>query len=284
MLNKEYICLVAGLPEYSLESEAKGLDLDALLEEIFDELSRKDAQKVRLLYGYYDCENLAAAYAGRNYFNPLGRVPKETISAIVSGELSGEVDSMSIFSDEVAAVVMAYTSKSSSVNVSETSERFEKALFTAYYEACAKSKSALLRAWSEADCNLRNLTAAITARSMERSVDDVVVGEEGVVEQLTRSSAADFGLRGELSYIDAVISAVNDEPNLVEKERRIDMVRWGIIDELMEGEYFSVDFILGYLVKVNILARWRMLDPERGREMFNMIMKEFSGKDLINKQ
>ena len=54
------------------------------------------------------------------------------------------------------------------------------------------------------------MTAAVTARAAGRPVEEVTVGGGDVVEQLERSSAADFGLRGELPYIDAVIAAVND--------------------------------------------------------------------------
>lgn len=49
--------------------------------------------------------------------------------------------------------------------------------------------------------------------------------------RLKRSSAADFGLRGDVPYLEAVIAAVNDETNLVEKERKIDAIRWNQAEE-----------------------------------------------------
>ena len=54
---------------------------------------------------------------------------------------------------------------------------------------------------------LRNVAAVAVARTLDRAIDSVTVGGGDVVEQLHRSSAADFGLRGELAYIDAVIEA-----------------------------------------------------------------------------
>ena len=86
-----------------------------------------------------------------------------------------------------------------------------------------------------------------------------------MVEQLERSSAADFGLRGELPYIDAVIAAVNDEANLVEKEHKIDLIRWNEATELATFDYFDINTILSYLARVNIVARWTQLDAVRGR-------------------
>ena len=145
--------------------------------------------------------------------------------------------------------------------------------------------SRFLRAWSEFDRNLRNVTAAVTARAAGRPVEEVTVGGGDVVEQLERSSAADFGLRGELPYIDAVIAAVNDEANLVEKEHKIDLIRWNEAVELATFDYFDINSILSYLARVNIVARWTQLDAVRGREMFERLMAELDGKGLIeNKQ
>ncbi len=281
----DYIYLVAGLREYTLESEAKGLDVAALIDEVMEEFSPKDGDSLKLLYGYYDCENIASAYAGRSSHNPLGMLSRECVEAIIKGERCGDIEPIELLPTGVARVVESYTSKDRETShiADMTTERFDKALFGAYYAACAKSKSRFIQSWSEADRNLRSVAAAITARAAGRAIEDVVVGEGSVVDQLVRSSAIDFGLRGELSYIDSVISAVSDEPNMVEKEHKIDMVRWGIVEELVEGEYFSADFVLGYLAQVNIVARWKMLNPKRGAEMFSALMEGLSGKDLINK-
>lgn len=161
---------------------------------------------------------------------------------------------------------------------------FENALFAAYYRECGRSSCRFLREWSEFDRTLRNITAALAARAAQRPVDSVTVGGGDVVEQLQRSSSADFGLRGELPYIDAVIAAVNDETNMLEKERKIDMVRWETADEIAAFDYFNIGAVLSYLVKINIVARWSVLDPKRGREIFERLMAELDGKDLINKQ
>ncbi len=283
MFSREYICLVAGLQEYSLESDAKSLSISAILEELFDELSQSDAKLVEMLYGYYDCENLAAAKAGRRNFNPLGQLSSEQIDLILSG---GESEERVPLSQEVLDVVAAYNSNDGEQGGDgvDTSLSFERALFAAYYKACCGSKNRFLREWSEADRNLRNVSAAITARVAGRAIADVVVSDGDVVDQLLRSSAVDFGLRGELPYLDAVISAVADEPNILEKEHRIDLVRWSIAEELSEMEYFSLDFILSYLVRVNIVARWQRLDLEQGRKMFAKLVESLSGKELVNKK
>lgn len=277
MFATNYYTLVAGLREYALDADTKGFDAQAIAAEIFESLSERDARQVRLLDAYYDCENLAALRAGRSSFSPLGNFSRE--------ELAEELKAPLRLPAELARVVRAYDDpEGEDAETVDTAQSFEKSLFAAYYDLCERKGCRFLRAWSAFDRNLRNLTAALSARALGRPVEEVTVGGGDVVEQLQRSSAADFGLRGELGYIDAVIAAVGDETNLVEKERKVDLVRWNEALELSAFDYFDINAVLSYLVRVHIVARWSSLDPARGREMFERLLAELDGKELIEKQ
>lgn len=276
MFATNYYSLVAGLREYALDADTKGFDAGAIVGEILDGVTAEDARQVRLLYGYYDCENIASLRAGRSAHNPLGNFTRE--------ELEEELKAPRRLPAAVARVLRAYADpEGEDAEEVDTAQRFEAALFEAYYAACSRAGSRFLREWSEFDRNLRNVTAAVTARAAGRAIGEVTVGGGDVVEQLERSSAADFGLRGELPYIDGVIAAVNDEANLVEKEHKVDLIRWGEAVELATFDYFDIDAILSYLCRVNIVARWTQLDAARGREMFARLVAELDGKELINK-
>ena len=280
--NKNYYCLVAGLKEYTLDADTKGFDAKAIVEEILEELTSADAKVVRLLYGYYDCENLIAYRTARNTYNELGNIPAE--------ELGDELSEPKHLPSRMARVVKAYAlaaeeqaEENEYAKGLDMEKSFERLLLEAYYEECAHSSSHFLKAWAAFDRTLRNISAAVMARTMDVAIDTVTVGRGDVVEQLERSSAADFGLRGELPYIDAVIAAVNDETNMVEKEHKIDLIRWEQAVDLAARDYFDINAILSYLVRVNIVARWAKLDVKRGREMFERILAELDSKELINK-
>ena len=277
MFENNYYTLVAGLREYTLESDTKGFDAREIVNEILEELSSSDADAVRLLYGYYDCENIIALRAGRAAYNSLGNLSRE--------ELKEELEAPKRLPKAVANVIRRYADPESEENEGvDMSISFEKALWTAYYDGCNRSKCKFIREWAAFDCTLRNVAAAAVARAIDRQIDQVTVGGGEIVKQLQRSSAADFGLRGELSYLDAVIAAVNDEQNLVEKEHKIDLIRWEQAGELIPFDYFNINAILSYLTKINIVARWALLDPKRGREMLDRIMSELDSKELVNKQ
>lgn len=278
MFATDYYCLVAGLREYALDADTKGFDARAIVDEVIDGVSARDARQVRLLYGYYDCENLAALPAGRTACNPLGLLTRE--------ELEEELRNPARMPEAVARVIRAYADPEGEEALEiDTTQRFERALFGAYYTVCEAAESRFLREWSAFDRNLRNIAAAVSARAAGRAVEETVVGGGEVVEQLQRSSAADFGLRGELPYVDAVIAAVNEEANLVEKEHKLDLVRWREALELAVFDYFDIDALLSYLVRVNIVARWSRLDPARGRELFARLVEGLDARQLIeNKQ
>ena len=283
--NKNYYCLVAGLREYTLDADTKGFNAREIIDEILEELTGADARVVRLLYGYYDCENIIALRASREAYNPLGNLTRE--------QLEAELSEPKALPERMARVIKAYAIAEQAegepddeqwakgINLEQS---FERSLFEAYYEECAHSSSRFLREWASFDRTLRNISAVAVARATGRAASSVTVGKGEIVEQLQRSSAADFGLRGELQYIDAVIAAVNDEQNLVEKEHKIDLVRWEQAVDLAARDYFDINAIVSYLVRVNIVARWALLDPKRGREMLDRIMAELDGKELVNKQ
>ncbi len=277
MFEKNYYCLVAGLREYALDADAKGFDARSICEEILEELTEADAREVRLLYGYYDCENLIASYGGRSAHNPLGNLSAD--------EVRGALQDPGCLPRALAAVVRAYRNpEAEEAEELDMTRSFDKNLLEAYFRICAGAKSRFLREWSAFDRTLRNIAAAVAARAASREVEQVTVGGGDIVDQLHRSSAADFGLRGELPYVDAVIAAVNDEPNLLEKEHKIDLIRWNESLELTTEDYFNINAVLAYLVRLNIVARWTLLDKKRGREMFDRLLAELDAEELINKQ
>ena len=273
MFGSNYYALVAGFREYALDAETKGFDIAEILAEVEESLSAKDWKAVELLYTYYDCENLVACYNGSSAHNGLGRLSAEQVAS--------ELQNPQHLPSKLANVVRAYAdTESEYAEGIDTEAPFAISLFGAYYEMCAGSSSRFFKAWAEADRTLRNVISALVARDRQSQVALVTVGGGEVVEQLHRSSAADFGLRGELSYIDSLISAM-DEQNMLEKERKIDAIRWSVASELSTFDYFSVDAVLAYLVKVNLVARWSLLDAKVGKAMLDKLMAELDGKQYI---
>ncbi len=206
LFRKEYYCLVAGLKEYTLDSDRKGFDAPALIAEIKEDLSRRDRRTVELLYTYYDIENLIGLRAGREHFSRLGNLSRE--------ELQEELLAPSRLPASLGRVIAAFNAadkEGAGADVGEDADMeqsFERNLFAAYYAECARSSSQFLRRWSAFDRTLRNVAAAFAARRRGIPVAEVVVGTGDIESALARSSAADFGIKGEVAYVDQVMQGV----------------------------------------------------------------------------
>ena len=112
----------------------RGFDAKAIVGEILEGVDGADADAVRLLYGYYDCENIASLRAGRSAHNPLGNFTRE--------ELEEEVKTPRRLPAPVARVLRAFADpEGEDAEEVDTAGRFESALFGAYYEACSRSRS-----------------------------------------------------------------------------------------------------------------------------------------------
>ncbi len=273
---KNYYCLVAGLKEYFPDSDTKGFDAPSIIAEIKEGISGRDGKTVGFLYTWYDIENMIALRSGRGNFSALGNFSKE--------ELAEELAQPSRLPRYIAKIVESYnrTDEEDGLQDTEidTDLAMERNLFAAYYRECARSRSRFMRGWGEFDRTLRNISAAFAARRSGIPVADVLVGGGDVVQALGKSSAADFGLRGEIDYIDRIMAAITDNSNLMDKEYRVDAIRWEKAAELTEQNYFDIDHLLGYLVKVNIIHRWASLDRERGEQMLRKLIDELTNKHI----
>lgn len=276
MFAKNYYCLVAGLREYTLEADNKGFNAREVIDEISEELNKGDRHSLELFYGYYDIENIIGLKAGRSRFNPLGNFSRE--------ELEQQIAQPTTLPQYMSDVLRAYADpegeEAESIDVSLPIERN---LYAAYYKACAESGCRYVREWAAFDRTLRNVCAAYAARRKGQEVEGVVVGNDDITEALARSSASDFGLKGELDYLDEVMAAVADEQNIVEKERKIDRIRWSMSDTLAEKDYFNINTILSYLSKLNIVQRWFALDERVGRAMYDELIASLSGREVVSK-
>lgn len=276
MFERNYYSLVAGLKEYALEADNKGFDAREIIETIRCELSSGDRRTLELFYGSCDVANLIGLRSGKTNFSPLGNFSREELEQALEGKFR--------LPSYLADVVAAYADpEGEEAERMDMTRPFERNLYESYYRACAASKCRFLREWSDFDRTLRNVCAAYSARRSGVAPETVVVGHDDITDSLSRSSASDFGLKGELEYLDDVVAAVSDERNLLEKERKIDRIRWRMSDELAISNYFDMAAILSYLVKANLVERWFSLDEATGRRLYDKLLTTLSGSELIDR-
>lgn len=284
----EYYCLVAGLVDYGFDADRKSLNYTALMEEIMNTVTKKDRAKIELLMGYYDIQNIINVAAGKtDRYTSLGSVSLEDVKRVSSyltkAEAISEDDDKMELPQFIEIALKAILSREwAEENGVDTEQSLEQLLYKLYYEYIAKRDKGFVREWSETERNIRNITAAFKAKTLGVSPEKYLIGGGVVVENLTTNSAADFGLKAEIPYIDELISILSGD-NILKKERDIDMMKLSIIESMNTFNYFNINVILGYFLKVAMIERWLALDPKVGHDIFERIVKNLSTMDFTEK-
>lgn len=279
---REYYCLIAGLAEYSFDTDGRKLKVRELRDEIKAELSAQDLHSLELLYTYYDIENIINHINSSSLpFNQLGNLSLEEIAQEIDPKTDDQFDESdntpSRLPSSIRLIIDRYKGRIDPETLEEqepelSASEVERLLYRDFYLMCEQSRCQFLKEWFDTDRKIRNISTAYRARVLGLDYLPMLVGSGDVESMLITSQAADFGLRGgEFEYAEALLQVLETQ-DFVERERNMDTLRWSIVESLTEQEYFNIATLLAYLIKLNILYRWAALDKQVGQERFRSIV------------
>lgn len=75
----------------------------------------------------------------------------------------------------------------------------------------------------------------------------------------------------------AEIEKVLNGTDLLQREHGLDSLVWEKVSGLTTFDYFDIDAVLGFLVKLKIIDRWLRLDENEGRALFKRLVYEVRG-------
>lgn len=264
----EYHCLIAGLTEYSFSDKSLKIEFDELRSQIREELTPADAKELDLLYLYYDIQNLVNKINGSSLpFNNFGSLSQEQIEAeIEAAKLEEDEQFESMLPSSVRLSLDIYKGRNESVGdndepITITKDEIERRLYADYYGLGRASRSPFLKRWCETDRTIRAIITRRRAHELDIDPEPMMIGE--------LEDEREFEYYTELM-------AVLDTKDFVERETKMDALRWQIAEELAEYNYFDMSAILSYMVKINILCRWSSLDKAAGEKRFRAIVKSFT--------
>ena len=140
-----------------------------------------------------------------------------------------------------------------------------------FYIAAITHKDRFIREYFLFDLNVRNAKVKYLNRALGRPADkDVLIFGEDTPEVVLEAAAAEFEEA-------AALEAVFNIGDILARERGIDDLMWDKINGLTTFNYFDIEVILGFIAKLNIVARWFRLDEQTGREMFKKLVDEVRG-------
>lgn len=127
------------------------------------------------------------------------------------------------------------------------------------YLQARKSPNAFIRSYLEYDRQVRNCKVKYLNKALGRpeGLDLVILDEE---EQEFEDSAKVF--------------EILDTSDILQRERSLDDLMWEQINYICALQVFSLDVILAFCAKLQIVVRWLKLDPQRGAELFIELVNE----------
>ncbi|MFI3315783.1 MAG: DUF2764 family protein [Rikenellaceae bacterium] len=284
-----YHYIVSSLVDYSIENDAKDFDAESLCEYLKDELTKRDFSKLKELWWFCDLRNILEVRKGkRGIYGALSNLTEQQVEQIIKYYSSSESDESDLaelpqLPENIEKILLAFKDEAYATEFEiNTNLPIENTIWSAYYQMVLNSNNRFIREWSLFDLNIRNISAAYAIRELGGDVKKVVISDNDIVELIIQNETVpDFSLKNEFSQIDELMQILS-ESDILLKERNLDKLRIKIIDELITFDYFNLEAVLAYMVKISLLTRWSNLKPQYGKEVLEGITKQLTSKQIID--
>ena len=145
---------------------------------------------------------------------------------------------------------------------------------TLLYEQGLKSKNAFIREWYGFNQDMNNVMVAAICRKHGFEVKKMIVGNNEVAETLrAHTTQKDFGLNEVMDNYQPILALATID-NLMEREKQMDALRFEWLQDRTMFDVFSVEQVLAYYLKVNMLLRWSQLTVEEGEQVFRSMVAD----------
>lgn len=268
-MKKNYYCLVAGLPDWKPDDRKSPITWQQLRDEIDETLRGDDLRLSQLFYLPFDHANIVSKlYKTGATFDNRGKYTEAEIDQMTDS-LAVSLGDTPVAETYIADAIANYYAQ----EPRPTQQATAALLQLGWTDALTTSGNEFVARYAQFDTTLRNILIALQGRKYNREVADNIIGTDEIAESIRRSRAHDFGLKSEVDYIEQAIQIFNTT-DLVEREMKIDALKWTFIDETTFFDYFTVERIVAAILKLSMVERWAALDEQQGRERFAQIIAD----------
>ena len=271
-----YYCLMAGLPDITLENTKHEVSIPDLREELEAVLSDRDKKVLSYFFLKNDCVNLVRLLKDPHAeIDDHGNLSMEQYVDLINSarEMNFNVHRYPAFMSEFA--------RNFEYNKDKTGYFPEDDMLYKFYRyAIETCPNKMVRQWYKLNLDITNILTAFLARKNGWNVANYIQGEDEVTEMILTNNTKDFNLTAEYDYVADLVKMVECE-DPVEKERKMDAFKWVWLENETFFNIFSVEAIFAYLCKLEMLYRWKKLDVEEGREIFQQIIENLRGEARV---
>lgn len=265
---KNYYCLVAGMPDVALDDSKLSFHIADFKEEYMPQLTAKDRKLAELFYLQFDNKVLLQVLEQKEVSVPVqGLFSVETLEEEVRTTLHDEAGSV------LPEYMYRFITEYSQLKENTSGALPEDILTGYYYDYAGKARNAFVREWFSFNQNINNILIALTARRYGFQAAPFLVGGGELVRLLGSSAARDFGIGSDFEHLHELM-AISELTDPVEKERKIDLLKWNWLEEHTFFHYFSIEKLFAFLQKLSIIERWTAIDKERGGQVFRELIQK----------
>lgn len=270
-----YYCLVAGLPDISLDDGKLSYSVSDFKAELYPDLSAQDRKLIDLFYLKFDNTAILKLLKNKDaVIEDKGNFSAEELLQLIEAVREGDTPDK-----KYPSYLVNFVSQYLQLSQDEL-YRADDLLAALYYSYGMSSNNAFIASWFEFNLNLNNNLAALAARKYKLEVSSVIVGATSICEQLRTSNARDFGLNETLEYFEA-LQRIADIEELVEREKKVDMLKWKWLEDESFFHYFTIERIFVFLMQLEMIERWISLDKEKGNELFRKMIQDLKNEVQI---
>ena len=263
-----YYCLIAGLPDIQAEDTKTTISMLEFKNELLEQLSASDIELLKLIFAIYDNSNFLSFLNNKDTeLNPLGNLNSSDWGQLLA--LLQEVENS--YDKRLLPYIQKFYHTFGNEKVNVEGVLNVDYLSGLYYEYAMQSSNNFLRNWYEFNLNINNILSAFACRKHGFDQRTMVLGNNEVALAIKTSNARDFGLAGLFEQLDVVLR-IAEENDLLEREKKIDALKWAWLEENTFFNYFSIEKVLAYVLKIEMLERWKPLSVEKGTQIFRELL------------
>ncbi len=260
---------MAGLPDLSFEEQKKTISILDFCEQLEGHLHPADYEQIKLILLIYDNKNLISFLKhGETEYQFAGNYNAEIFMDQVE-RLSSIIPVIDLLPGYMVELTRTHYSNESSADPGN----YEKILAEGYYHYVMKTGTPFLKRVTEFDYNMKNLLATLQTGKYNLFQKEEIVGENSLADYLKGLGGKNIVPDSEFEFFNEIMGYAGNR-SFTEAERKYDMLRWKMIDDALFFNYFSNDWLLGYLLKLLIIKRWEVLSHDSGEQKLKQMIAD----------
>ncbi len=266
MFKRNYYCLVAGLPDIIIDGNNPGETSLEFKNELAEQLHAADYKLAKLLYLSYDNKNL---------LNQLLKQDKSFINIANYTEeyLEEQIKEATDIEDYMKEVILNFKDETSNNSNLDS----ENELQSLYYKHVLQVKNKFLKQWFKFEKDIKNILTAVNCHKYDYDTEQQLISvkhDNEIYETLIKNTPKVDLLADEVPFANKILQIAESEMDMSEKEKALDNIKWEFLDEYTFFNYFTIEKILSYIIKLEIVERWIKLDNETGKAFFAKLIND----------